>query len=281
MSVPPWDPEELKRLAHVSGRPLEVKCAGAFARAGWRPVYLSTYFVDAVTEKTRELDVLVEYFRPVSRSPGSDVRTSVGVRGLVSVKGFSEDQTPVGYAVENQALVPSASLITTRLGREHPGPFPADVAARASRFITESSALRDASPLVAMDVYSKSRQSQPSRKRDSDLYEGLDSAIKAALFWSDTDLRTGRAHAVINVPILVLAQPFWNIELQAESLKAPELRSAGYHLGRFAFPSFQRTTTVTVNVLSLVWSIDKLPELLTLLHDLADWLLTEIPRLEL
>jgi hypothetical protein len=45
MSIADWDKNEIKRLAFVSGKPLEVECAEAFLKAGWQ-VRLGTFYND-------------------------------------------------------------------------------------------------------------------------------------------------------------------------------------------------------------------------------------------
>ena len=142
-----------------------------------------------------------------------------------------------------------------------------------------------------MDIYQRPKPPKGPlpyvRTGDTDLYSGLDSAIKAAAFWSEVPLWTsdelgnrGFRHAVVNVPVLVLSQPFWDVALDGGAAAEPVKRSAGYHLGWFAFPGLlERPAMHMQSVMSLIWSSDELPWLVRIMDSLVDWINAE--RLEL
>jgi hypothetical protein len=293
--VSDWNPAEIQRLAEVSGRPLEVRCAEAFRAAGWR-VLLSTYYIDAVSEKTRELDVLVERRQLKTLSPDG-LQGYITVRGLISVKGFPPDHCPIGYSVATTGLVPELALLGSHRTLHYRGELPVGLAKRGGAFVSTLGPLNGTRPVTGMDVCQRRPEAQRraggkgqpekvppyERKRDADLYDGLDSAIKAAAFWSEVplwsemdSLGTGQRHAAVNVPILVLAQPFWDIALDGGTASLPMRRLAGYHVGWFAFPGIlQRPSIHMQPVMSLIWAIEEVPALVRIMGALADWIGSE------
>jgi len=179
-----WDKNELRNLAFASGKPLEVQCAEAFYQKGWH-VRLGSFYRD-IDNKLRELDVLVEKRLQLDFN---EQRCDVTLRVLCSCKGFPTENRPVTYSVSqnrNVTLQPKFMFGD----KSHFGPpiMPNKVEEAADLFIRR--ALLEQRQVICFDIFERAVTQKKNgkeligykRKTDRDLYEGLDSAIKAAIF---------------------------------------------------------------------------------------------------
>jgi hypothetical protein len=122
-------------------------------------------------------------------------------------------------------------------------------------------------------------QFEYSRNGDRDLYEGLDSAIKAAAYWFQEDrrLRNQRVSArdcriVMNVPLLVTSQPFWDVSIENGTTDEPILKSSGFHVS--LYPPLEKDRQPEI-VMSVLWQASKLDELTKHLDGVLEFLADE------
>jgi hypothetical protein len=278
-----WSEEENRRLAAESGKPLEIQCAMVLRRHNWR-VLLSTHYIDKTTERIRELDVLAERFSEVEATGGT--RAVVGVRALVSAKGFPEDSAPVGYSVSRtDPSIPPPSLISSWAGRNSFGRVDPDVVSRVSEWMLSHAHFRPARPLVALDIFRRREEGSRAKRReiyarqtDRDLFEGLDSAIKAAAFWAHMDRQSGRSHAVVDVPVLVLANPFWEVAIETGEAGSSRLQGLAYLTALYPLDGW---TQAPMSIVALVCSVERLSDVVEVMNGLHAWLTTETHRLSL
>lgn len=269
MAISDWDKNEIKKLALVSGKPLEVRCAEAFLKAGWQ-VSLGTFYNDIASERIRELDVLAlkQYAFKANDGYGGLTPWSLSLRVLGSCKGFAPEHGPVTYS----ASATSGSLPKPRLmsydccfsGHTFSGLMSHEA---ATKFLTFAG-LSTARQVVGFDIiHRKEDQRKPPqvdylRKTDRDLYEGLDSALKAAIFWHVEERRRGRHRIghryyqmVLNIPLLVTSMPFWDVSIDGGIPGEPELLSSGYHVS--LYPSGDKEAAPEP-IMSIVWEAAKL-----------------------
>jgi len=273
MTEQPWPEEEIRRLATISGRPLEVQCGELFVKRGWS-VRLGTYFVDGTTERLREVDVL---------ATKQKVRGGITkwVRAFISVKGFKHDQVPATYSVaaSSQMLAPPTLLSSYSVDLLGSGDLGA-IARQATGRLLESSPLQKVSApgeaAIGLDIFER----KPNRKKkqensdllsdrwdyarqtDRALYEGLDSALKAAAFWMDLG-RQRQNHAALYVPVLITASPFWNVRIDGPNEQ--NLREAAFIAGMYPVYGAMRS------ILSLMASVSSLDTLIRALDSLVEW----------
>lgn len=281
-----WPKDEIQRVARSSGKPLEVSCAETFLAAGWR-ARLGSHFADGALDVIRELDVLAEKEEPLS--PDMPVR----VRALVSCRGFPPDRSPLAYSV-SPARVPSFSprLLSghrsrqTWAGRDQAyGPLD-DLEGSAAARLLQASELADARPLVAFDMLERNVSAAKKNKhkgdaavtygrsRDGDrlLFGAVDSSIKAAFFWVQEDYQRQQPinFAALNVPVCVLSLPFWDTCIDGGIPGEPEVKYRGYQSN--AYPGRPSSR----EVMALVWSVDRMADLVTALDVLFRWFRDEI-----
>ena len=89
-----WDPQEIKRLALSSGKPLEVHCARSFSRAHWL-AFMGTHYAQAGTATNRELDIFAVKQMAVQVDGKS---LTCQLRALISVRGFPPAMSPIAYS---------------------------------------------------------------------------------------------------------------------------------------------------------------------------------------
>jgi hypothetical protein len=129
------------------------------------------------------------------------------------------------------------------------------------------------------EIPKKPSQFEYSRKTDRDLYEGLDSAIKASVYWDRGDwlwrqARGGSAgYAVLNIPLLVTSLPFWDVSIDGGIPGEPELRHSGYHVGYYPFAGKDGHPAP---ILSFLWEVSKLGDLTPILGDMVNYLFDRI-----
>lgn len=283
MPVADWDKNEIKKLAQASGKPLEVRCAEAFLKAGWH-VSLGTFYSDVLSEKIRELDVLIE--KSISfeaKDASKTLEWILTLRVLGSCKGFPADHGPATYSVlANSSAVQKPHFLSydcTCRG----GEFAAAMShACATRFLHKLAGSAS-HQIVGFDILHRKEDSKARveyvRKTDRDLYEGLDSALKAAIYWFQEDRRQkynrmgGRqCHIVMNIPLLVSSLPFWDVSIEQGGVREPELKSSGFHVS--LYPSLEKDRP-PAPIMSIVWDAARLDDLTSGLDDLLTFFADE------
>lgn len=276
MSVDTWDKNEIKKLASISGKPLEVECADKFAQAGWQ-VTLGTYYQDVASEKVRELDVLIQKTQEIVVG---DFKYDVSIRVLGSCKGFPAGYGPITYSVLQNSRSVHGPIFMYRSRRSF-GDITPQMAWNSAAHFLQNAKLNNSKQVVGFDIYCREENKRSSafeysRKTDRDLYEGLDSAIKAAVYWDAVDANTyhrdrvhsqKRGHATLNIPLLITSLPFWNVAMDQGKSGEPELTYSGYHVGLYPFADEEHNPKP---VMSLLWAASKLQDLthsLNVLHE--------------
>ena len=198
-----------------------------------------------IISSSRELDLLVQKNVPFNTGSGGrpgQQQHFFRLRVLCSCKGFPSDSKPVAYSVSptNRSVL-KPTVIFYRRGAYGATLFPDSNKQWANAFLQYSS-LGQARQIVGFDIFQlkedpkNSSQVAHIRKSDRDLYEGLDSAIKAAAYW-DADDKTqhgprvgGPGYAAISIPLLVTSTPFLDIAIDDGQASEPEVKHAGYFL---------------------------------------------------
>ena len=118
-----------------------------------------------------------------------------------------------------------------------------------------------------------------SEKQIVELYEGLDSALKAALFWQQEELRQGRnrfggnrCYVTMNIPLLVSSLPFWNISIDGGHPGEPELKGYGFHVS--LYPSGNKEKSPQP-ITSILWQAADLEILTRYLNELFEMFVDE------
>lgn len=284
MPIESWNKDEIKKLALVSGKPLEVQCAEAFMNAGWQ-VRLGTYYHDFSSDRVRELDILIEKDETfVSNSQSWRIR----VRILGSCKGFPAEQGPVTYSLSNPASPIGHSVHKPMFFYYTRGPFGTGIGRplgkQGAEVLLAKLPFRMTRQIVGFDIFQcKESLKTPgfpeySRKTDRDLYEGLDSALKAAVFFDKADRQkfkgiiVGEGYAVLNIPLLITSIPFWDVSIDGGKPGDPELRFSGYHVG--LYPSSDEAQQ-PFQIMSILWALPRIHDLPVLLDSLLEYCFDE------
>jgi hypothetical protein len=293
MSNASWDKEEIRKLAAASGKPLEVRCAEVFLQEGW-DVRLGTFYTDVASEKIRELDFLAERMIPIQtiNQNQDGIDYTLRFRILGSCKGFPAGRGPVAYSVfSSHTAVEKPCLICYECGLNGRS-FALSMSLQSAWVLLQKAKLLNSQQIVGFDIFDREElaqrpknPSQPpqvkySRVGDRDLYEGLDTAIKAAIFWYREDRRLKRLQIgganhcsiTLNIPLLVCSLPFWSVSIDGGKAGAPELRSSGFHVGLYPSGDSERPPEP---ITSIIWEIEKLAELTRHLSQLIEYVLDE------
>jgi hypothetical protein len=280
-----WSKNEIQRVAASSGKPLEISCAEAFLAAGWK-ARLGSYFTDGALDVFRELDVLAEKERLLE--PGIPVR----VRVLLSCRGFPSERSPLVYSV-SESSVPSVSpgLLSGHRSQQqwnhveqNYGPLDY-LEGPAALHLLKAANLTSSRSVVAFDMIERTEivpRKGPdknralvtySRARDGDrlLFGAVDSAVRAASYWTREDYQRQRPvhFAALNVPVCVLSVPFWDICVDGGKLSQPEIGHRAYQ--SIAYPA----RPFSKEVMALIWSVEQLKELVSALDELVEWFFNE------
>lgn len=283
-----WDLSEITKLVEKSGRPLEVRCGMAFLKEEWS-VSHSTYYKDVIDGSAREVDIIAGKKKMVEGS-GKSVSCRLGV--FVSCKGFSPDQMPVSFSLGNSKFPDymPPSLLSSGI------PMDLDThafhQARLARDLVFSSGELDhARRLVAFDVIEKrypNKGQKPAKDRgnqspivpevvnyarmgDNALYEGLESAVKSAMYWQKINTISG-LH--IRIPVLLTSKDWLDYPIDDGVLGKPCWTSTGFK--STLYPSAVTSKSEVDWVTSLVWSESKLPALIALLNKVFGNLVDEV-----
>jgi hypothetical protein len=158
---------------------------------------------------------------------------------------------------------------------------------RSAENFLHHAGLSSAQQVIGFDILQrKEDQKKPPvveyvRKTDRDLYEGLDCAIKAAVFWYQEDRRQKRlqiggndqAYIALNIPLLVSSLPFWDVSIDQGSAKDPELKSSGFHVSLYPSGDNEKPPEP---IMSILWEAAKLKELTDHLGNLINFFVDEI-----
>jgi hypothetical protein len=282
-----WPKSEIQRLAKSSGKPLEVSCAEGFLGAGWK-ARLGSHFADGALDTIRELDVLAEKEEVLAAS------LPVRVRALVSCRGFPPERSPLAYSV-SQSSVPSFAPRVLSGHRTQDQPWPGlgpaygpldDLEGRAATRLLQASELSASRSLVAFDMLERN-EVVPKRKKnmntdeatatysrcrdgDRQLFGAVDSSVKAAFFWVKEDYQRQQPFATLNVPVCILSLPFWDTCIDGGNVAEPDVKHRGYQSN--AYPG----SPVSKEVMTLVWDVAELPDLIAALDNLFLWFRDEI-----
>jgi len=161
------------------------------------------------------------------------------------------------------------------------GPLP-NIEERAALQLLQNLHLDQADLLVAFDQFQrievrKKGQPEPevTYKRfpdgDKQLFTGIDSCVKAAIFWTQEDYQQYNPafFAALNVPILLLSLPFWDIPIGRGRRGSPRINTMGHQIS--LLPLKPRSK----GLMTLVSNTEKLPNLIMGLDGLLTWFLNE------
>lgn len=255
MPFPNWDTNEIRNLKDLTvrvGRPLEVNTAATLATQGWT-VHLNTYYIDVFSKKARELDVLAH------KRVGFNSRDHLFDLDLylyISCKGFTEHQYPVAWSVVNDRAANLDQFLCTSTGLNRG--FADRLGQSAATALVVNTGLEANQRMLGMRVCEQDKKGGFSvvRDRDNELYEGADSALKAAR-WAGQD--TPFSGIQVHVPIVLLDRRLTNMLIDHGRINDPEPRPGGYLTGLHPLsdnPAWSRW------LLTLVWSAQDLPLLI-------------------
>jgi len=153
------------------------------------------------------------------------------------------------------------------------------VEAAAAERLLSTSGLRATRPIVAFDMVERVVKTakkpgesdvvafQRVKEGDRRLFTAADSGVKSALYWVQEDLqqREPSFFATLNVPVLVLASPFWDVCIDGGLVAEPEVRGWGFQSNLYPARPQAR------EVLIVVATTDVLEKVINALDDLLDW----------
>jgi hypothetical protein len=282
MNFEDWNKDEIKRLAVESGKPLEVRCAEVFLKANWN-VRLGTYYEDSVSGKLCELDFLAEKEVKVA---GKSDELLIRSRILGSCKGFVVDTGPGSYSI---------SFERTAISYQKSGRYPHflyfgcgaywDIAGpaitRSARDVRNWASAGESQQIIGFDIFTRQTKDKNKpeygRKTDRDLYEGLNSAIKGALFWNQHDryrLSSGLKGGAgcFNVPLLITSRPFWNVSIDEGNAGEPTTTGKGFHVSLLPLQKGQPPEPI----IGIVWYVENIEELVRRLDHLLEGIQYEV-----
>ena len=272
-----WPQAKIKEVAAASGKPLEVRCAQAFLSMGWM-AYLGSYFDDQTLKPLRELDVLAvreEEFD--SRNP-----IRLRVRTLVSCKGFPPNQSPLTYSASSNLSYKPQLLTFNRSSSGGVGPLRALENAGAD-ILLDSIGIDHLSPLVAFSIISRTvlplSRNLPDEFKllgDRELFDGVDSAVKAALHWRQQDRQSNESFAAINVPICVFQIPFWNVSINDGVIGEPLICEKGFQVLSFPNSFGDPNQGASEHPLVIITAENQLNEVIHGLNELWNWFTNEM-----
>ena len=268
MSFPNWNHNEvqsLKDLTIRAGKPLEVDTAATLAKHGWT-VHMNTYYLDVYSQKTRELDVMAHQ-RTTFDSRGHTFPLSMFL--YVSCKGFTDDQYPVSWSVtlDRQRETDQFTVTTSGVNRG----FAYGMGCEAARYVIGESGIKDSTRMLGLKVCewdAKARSFSVIRKRDHELYEGADSALKAAIWASRgepfNDIQ-------LHVPVVLLNRKFTNLLIEQGQVRDPDVIHGGF---MSSLVPLNEHPTSTRWLLTVMWAAEEFPTLLNALRDALNGLST-------
>jgi hypothetical protein len=275
--------ERLKDVAKRSGKPLEVVCARSFLQAPAIPYNLneekerwkvspSSYYVDGLTEKIREIDVIARRQRFTAIND-SGFNSSLEV--FMSCKGFPPDEYPITFSTMQtvEMLLESPPVVSFSANLPTVTPSIGKDAANALLWFMcgRNSAKKAALPqTIGFDIIKDPRSPGKDWRAlgDRTLFEGLDSALRAALYWKS--LTFGPFHNQsertlrVQVPVLVLSRPWHQFSIDSGSVEEAVETSLGFTANPYPAGG---PGAIPTPLFTLLISADRLPDLQTALAE--------------
>jgi hypothetical protein len=155
----------------------------------------------------------------------------------------------------------------------------------AAKRLLHATGMDATKPLVAFDVISRTVREKKAGHPvgpeyrllgDRRLFDGIDSAVKAAFHWREQNLYGDSAYACLNVPVCVLAKPFWDICIDGGIMAEPEVRECGYQV--LSYPAGGGSDGKTVHPVVILWGVHDLPRLVVALDDVFESFRVEIQK---
>jgi hypothetical protein len=277
----PWDPEEVQDQATKSGRPLEVESALAFLGAGWH-VQLGQYFFDQEAGKAKEGDVIASKARHANLH---GKRIVCGMDVFVSCKGFKDNERPLLYSLSDRTLHANLGhqLIYTRNGLRT---LQMSLGCRAATTAVFETGIDPARRIVAFDILKRDELTSKEKDKrgldptvahdyervtNKDLFEGLTSAFKAALFWSR--IQEGEQfYAMLRVPLLITSKPW--LEVSLDGGKPGKHTDGTKGINTIAYPH-HGGGSAPESISTLLCAVSELPKFITGLEAVYTWFLKE------
>lgn len=108
-----------------------------------------------------------------------------------------------------------------------------------------------------------------TRITDKDLFEGVDSALKAAIFWQTI---SSSSDVYLRVPVLVTSKPWFDVPLDKGEVGMPVQSTRGYKTTLYPYKGVAEPELLT----SLIWAEEELPVLVDALNKLFSWFVDEV-----
>jgi hypothetical protein len=277
-----WSKDEIKRLVRESGRPLEFRIAQAFIENNWS-VSHGSYFTDVTSGSVREIDLIASRMDEVGTiepyvegesedEPGSPEQ-HCGMGIFVSCKGFREDQIPLMYSLGKP--FPESTLPGLMAQIRKTFPVKPYIRLHGLRHLFNNLGLDSSRRIAVLELAQRKLINSPrkydySRLPDKDLFEGLDSAFKAAIYWQ------GISHycdVYLRVPILVTSVPWLDIPLDKGAIGEPTLATIGYKTVLYPFKGAKEGPEL---ITSLICTESELPRVIGALNKVYDWFKDEV-----
>jgi hypothetical protein len=114
---------------------------------------------------------------------------------------------------------------------------------------------------------------------DKRLFEGIDSALQAALHWRQQDYQRLDDFAGINVPICVFGVPFWDFRIDEGVIGEPTIRENGHQVLSLPLHNVSGQGSNTEHPVIVVTTVARLPVVIGGLDDLWGWFRSEVDAL--
>src|SRR5208337_4423338 len=82
-----------------------------------------------------------------------------------------------------------------------------------------------------------------------------------------------RGYIALNIPLLVLSLPFWDVSIDKGTAGEPELRTSAFHVSLYPSGDNERPPEP---IMSIVWEAANLGELTRRLNELFDFFVDEV-----
>jgi len=153
-----------------------------------------------------------------------------------------------------------------------------DLEEKAAAWLLRYLALDRENPIVAFDQFQKTETRTKGRTEpdvgyrrfpegDLQLFMGVDSCVKAAIFWTQEDYQQNNPtfFATVNVPVLLLSLPTWDIPIREGKTSAPQIKHMGYQTSLLPLRPHAKGIT------TLVCEVAQLPTIIKALDNLLEW----------
>ncbi len=284
-----WDQAKILEEVKTTGKSLEVECAMKFRASNaqiqpaglelapsWE-LDLSSYYRDDVSEKNREIDVIATRTSMQER-PSGPINTFV--KAFVSCKGFPADAGPVMCAM-HENKTPEVIF-----GDSQSHGFSNDFASEAARNLLSAIGLRpEGTSIPAIVSYHVLKEKEGpagtfnysrDREREKDVFEqGMDTAIKAAIWWRWLTFPTHVHAAGAFVPIMVTEKPWWQFPVGTGVVESPALKSRGFMVNTYPITRERKRPP---QVTSIICAKGDLDAVIDGLEVFGDWFGAEAAR---